>query len=187
MDLLRNIKQLPWNISTFLTLLPFIFFPFLIFSIEESSFLFWSGLILTLDLFDGLTARILKQENYTRRLVDTIKDKIIFFVTLFILFYNNFIPAFIFWWVLAYFFVLLIGGYFSFRYFQYAPASNNLGRISILILLLLVAYHYLVNCPNKIFEMNSTLNIILISLTLVLNILTIINYCFKILNKKPSS
>ncbi len=190
MSFVYEMRKLPWNISTAITLLGLFFLPLLIKTIGQLDFYLWSAVVLLLDLIDGGLARLLGQENYSRRLVDTIKDKIVFFTILIYLYGFNMIEPFLFWWTLAYFSVLLVGGYLSYYYMDYLPASDNLGRVSILCLLGLVGYFYLTstNNPSRLFMPEPSFKTVFIATTLVLNISTIVNYSLNIVKKnKPST
>ncbi len=186
MSLVKEVKKLPWNLSTAITLFGFLLWPLVLKTVGKFDFYLWSALSVLVDLLDGGIAVILKEENYSRRLVDTIRDKLIFFSTLTLLFYYDYVPGFLFWWVIAYFSILTVGGYLSHVYINYLPASDHLGRISLIILLFLIGYYYTtsVNNPARLFVFDSQLNTVLILITLVLNISCIINYGFKILAAK---
>lgn len=186
MSLVKEIKKLPWNVSTAITLLGFLLWPLILKSVGKIDFYLWATLSVLIDFLDGGVAVLLGEENYSRRLLDTIRDKLIFFSTLIPLFYYDYIPAYVFWWVIAYFSILTVGGYLSHFYVNYLPASDHLGRISLIALLILIGYYYTTNPNNhsRLFEFNQQLNTIVILITLVLNISCVINYTFKILAVK---
>jgi phosphatidylglycerophosphate synthase len=158
--------------------------------VGKLDFYLWTTMLLLVDLLDGGVALLLGEENYSRRLLDTIRDKLIFFSTLILLFHHDYIPAYVFWWVIAYFSILIVGGYLSHLYVNYLPASDHLGRISLIALLVLIGYYYTTSSNNasRLFEFDEQLNTMLVLITLVLNISCIINYSFKILaeKKQPS-
>ncbi len=188
MSLVKEVKKLPWNTSTAITLLGFLFWPLVLKTVGKMDFYLWATLSVLVDLLDGGIAMILDEENYARRLLDTIRDKLIFFSTLFYLFYYDYIPGYAFWWVVAYFSILVVGGYLSHVYVNYLPISDHIGRISLISLLVLIGYYYTTspNNPSSLFEFNYQLNIIIILITLILNIACVINYTLKILTKKTT-
>ncbi len=186
MSLIGEIRKLPWNISTAITLLGFLLWPLVLKTVGKFDFYLWSTLSVLVDLLDGGLAVLLDEENYSRRLLDTIRDKLIFFSTLIIFSYHDYVPTYAFWWVIAYFSILTVGACLSHLYVDYLPASDHLGRISLIALLVLIGFYYTTseNNPSRLFEFDQQINTILILVTLVLNISCIINYSFKILAEK---
>lgn len=152
----------------------FLLFPLLA-TLGGTSFYHWSGLAVFTDIADGGIARLLGQETTARKIIDTLIDKIVFSVVLIACYSGGYIPAFVFFWVVLYFSFLLIGGAFALRLNQVITVSDNLGRLAIVALLLLVAYYYA--------GLEIITPVVIISITATLNIAALTNYAGKYLYK----